>query len=269
MAAARDELEGGLDAAESEWGGTVNHDFGNRKENRELRKAFRPREKQAGKDCDCDRRRRALHGAPSQKLLYDLATATADFSAAIAELNAAYALRDSKAPLRVPPVENYVELFRKNAAAKRASAGRCSPRRSRGCRRGTAAFLYTLNPEAISDSQKFANSLAAGLQRLAEKRPAPELPEPVTLTEKIASIERQINLAKAEIAHLDEQLRPVRRARAASRLGERTREKKEISPSSNRGGRIRFEKGKTGAANCEHKAARRESGKNPAQTQHR
>ena len=161
----------------------------------------------------------ALHGAPSQKLLYDLATATADFSAAIEELNAAYALRDSKAPLRVPPVENYVELFRKNAAAKRDA--RDAARREEAAAAGeAAAFLYTLNPEAISDSQKFANSLAAGLQRLAEKRPAPEPPEPVTLTEKIASIERQINLAKVEVEHLDEQLRPVRRARAASRSGE-------------------------------------------------
>ena len=161
----------------------------------------------------------ALHGAPSQKLLYDLASATADFSAAIEELNAAYALRDSKQPLRVPPVENYVELFRKNAAAKRAAwdAARREEARAAG---ELAAFLHILNPEAISDSQKLANSLAAGLQRLSEKRPEPEPSEPVTLTEKIASIERQINLAKVEVAYLDEQLRPVRRARAASRAGE-------------------------------------------------
>jgi hypothetical protein len=162
-----------------------------------------------------------LHGAPPQKLLYDLATATADFSVAIEELNAAYALRDSKQPaLRVPPVENYIELLKKNAAAKREA--RDAARRSEAEDAGQlAAWLHTIGADDdVSYSQKLANSTAAAARQLSENRPGSEPPAPVTLTEKIASVERQINSAKVEVAYLDEQLRPVRRARAASRLGE-------------------------------------------------
>ena len=163
-----------------------------------------------------------LRGAPPQKLLFDAEAATLDFSAAIEGLNAAYVLRDSKALRRAPPVENYIELFKKNAAAKREA--RDAARREEAAAAGElAAWLHTIGmDENVSDSQKLANSTAAATRQLSEKqkRPEPELTEPVTLTEKIASVERQINLAKVEVAYLDEQLRPVRRARAASRSGE-------------------------------------------------
>jgi hypothetical protein len=165
-----------------------------------------------------------LRGAPPQKLLFDLATATTDLSAAIDELNAAYALRDSKAPRTVPPVENYIELFKKNAATKRAA--RDAARREEAAAAGEAAtWLHTINPEAISDSQKLANSLAAGLQRLSEKRPEPELPEPATPPEKIAACELKINRLRSEIDYASELLRPVRVAQASSRLAELRAEK--------------------------------------------
>jgi hypothetical protein len=161
-----------------------------------------------------------LRGAPPQKLLYDVATATADLSVAIEELNAGYALRDSKAPLRVPPVDNYLVLFRKNAAAKREArdAARWEEAETAG---QLAAWLHTIGADDdVPYSQKLANSTAAAARQLSEKRPESEPPEPTTPSEKISAIERQINLAKFEVAYLDEQLRPVRRARAASRLGE-------------------------------------------------
>jgi hypothetical protein len=165
-----------------------------------------------------------LRGAPPQKLLFDLATATADFSVAIEELNGAYALRDSKAPLRVPPVENYIELFKKSAAAKRAA--RDVARREEAAAAGdVAAWLHTIDPEEIPYSQKAANSIAAGLQRLSEKRPEPELPEPATLPEKIAWVESRINRLKTEIDYGEQQLRPVRVAQASSRLAELRAEK--------------------------------------------
>jgi DNA-binding protein H-NS len=160
-----------------------------------------------------------LHGASSQKLISDVATATTDFSVAINELNAAYLRRDSKAPLTVPPVENYVELFKKSAATRRAA--RDAARREEAAAAGElAAWLHTIDPEAISDSQKLANSLAAGLRRLSEKRPESEPPEPATLTEKITAIELSINRFKSEIDYAAEQLRPVRIARSSSRRGE-------------------------------------------------
>jgi hypothetical protein len=165
-----------------------------------------------------------LRGAPPQKLLFDVATATADLSVAIDELNGAYALRDSKAPLTVPPVENYIELFKKNAAAKRAA--RDAARREEAAAVGeVAAWLHTLEPEAIPYSQKAANSIAAGLQRLSEKRPEPELPEPATLPEKIAACELEINRLRSEIDYASELLRPVRVAQASSRLAELRAEK--------------------------------------------
>jgi hypothetical protein len=160
-----------------------------------------------------------LRGGPPEKLIYDSKAAMAEFAVAVENLNEAYARRDSKAPLTVPPVENYVDLFKKSAVTKRAA--RDAARREEAAAAGeVAAWLHTIDPEAIPYSQKVASSIVAGLQRLSEKRPESEPPEPTTPSEKVSAIERQINLAKVEVAYLDEQLRPVRRARAASRSGE-------------------------------------------------
>jgi len=160
-----------------------------------------------------------LRGSPPEKLMYDSKAAMADFAAAMENLNEAYARRESKAPLRVPPVENYIELFRKSAAAKRAA--RDAARREEAAAAGeAAAWLHTIDPEAIPDSQKLANSLAAGLRRLSEKRPEPELPEPATLTETIAACELKINRLRSEVDYASELLRPVRLAQSSSRLGE-------------------------------------------------
>jgi hypothetical protein len=112
-----------------------------------------------------------------------------------------------------------LELFRKNAAAKRAA--RDAARREEAETVGQlAAWLHTIGADDDSDSQKLANSTAAATRQLSEKRPAAEPPEPVTLPEKITSVEGRINRLKTEIDYGEQQLRPVRVAQASSRLAE-------------------------------------------------
>jgi hypothetical protein len=158
----------------------------------------------------------ALHGAPSQKLLYDLASATADFSAAIEELNAAYALRDSKQPpRRVPPAENYLELFRKNAAAKR--EGRDAARREEA----EAAAKETYDAALRASTRP----IAPVAPRRFELEPPPR-PANTSLQDVIDEIESRINRMTAEISALEKP------GEYSGILGlKRAREKKEIKAS--------------------------------------
>ena len=155
-----------------------------------------------------------LHGAPSQKLVHDLATATADFSVTISELNAAYALRVSK-QLAVPPAENYFELFRKNAAAKREARDAARREEAEAAAKETydAALRANTRPIAPVAPRRF------------EPEPPPR-PANTSLQDVIDEIESRINRVTAEISVLEKP------GDSGGILGlRRAREKKEIRPS--------------------------------------
>ena len=130
-----------------------------------------------------------LRGTPPQKLLFDLATATADFSVAIEELNAAYALRDSKQPAHpVPPVENYIELFKKNAAAKRAALA--------SAREEEAQAAAKITYDAVIRAS--APPIVPVVPRRFEPAPLPR-PATCTLQDVIDEVEIRINRVTGEI----------------------------------------------------------------------
>ena len=134
-----------------------------------------------------------LHGAPSQKLLYDVATVTAEFSVVIDELNSAYLLRDSKQPpRRIPPAENYLELFRKNAAAKREARDAARREEAEAAAKETydAALRASTRPIAPVAPRRF--------------EPEPPLPPANTsLQDVIDEIESRINRVTAELSALE------------------------------------------------------------------
>ncbi len=135
----------------------------------------------------------ALHGAPPQKLLYDLATATADLSVAIDELHSSYLLRDSKQPTRpVPSAEAYIELFKKNAAAKREA--RDAARREEA----EAAAKETYDAALRASTRPIA---PVALRRF-EPEPPPR-PANTSLQDVIDEIELRINRVTAEISALE------------------------------------------------------------------
>ena len=132
-----------------------------------------------------------LHGAPSQKLVHDLATATVDFSVTISELNTAYALRVSKQSA-VPPAENYLELFRKNAAAKREAWDAARREEAEAAAKETydAALRANTRPIAPVAPRRF------------EPEPLPR-PTNTSLQDVIDEIESRINRMTAEIRVLE------------------------------------------------------------------
>lgn len=74
--------------------------------------------------------------------------------------------------------------------------------------------------DLIPYAEKLSRSTLCAVEQLSKKRAEPELAEPRTLAEKITSVEIRINRLTAEIAYLEDQLRPWRLEQAASRLGE-------------------------------------------------
>jgi hypothetical protein len=157
-----------------------------------------------------------LHGAPSQKLFYDLATATADLSVAIDALNAAYVLRDSKQPPRhVPPAESYIELFKKNAAAKRAALASAREEEAQ-------AAAQTTYDSAIRAS---APPITPVAPRRFEPKPLAR-PAACELQDVIDEIECRLNKVSGEIFAMEKP------GESSGILGlKRAREEKEIKAS--------------------------------------
>jgi len=157
-----------------------------------------------------------LRGAVPQKLLFDAEAATQDFSVAIEELNSAYLLRDSKKPpLRVPSAENYVALFKRNAAAKREALDAAREEEARRLAKETydAALRANTRPIAPVAPRRF------------EPTP-PARPATCSLQDVIDEIENKINRVTAEISALKKP------GESGGILGlRRAREKKEIKAS--------------------------------------
>jgi hypothetical protein len=149
-------------------------------------------------------------GKAVAKLAAEVADEKSLFASAIENLNQAYARRDSKTPLVVPPLDHYLELFRKNAAAKREAQD--SARRDEVSERIQRATIPENHVVQIREAE-----LAIARGHRVEPEPPARSTSPQDLVDEL---EVKINRLKSEIDYADEQLRPVRVAQASSRLAE-------------------------------------------------
>jgi hypothetical protein len=154
---------------------------------------------------------------PSQRFKIDqqisaaeirLSDARERFENAAAELREAYSWRGGA----VPSVDTQIDIESKAPVFEE---------ESEVVRQlGLETALRKVQEDAIPYSTKLAVTTALAVTRVFRKQSEPIIAEPVTLPEKIAACERNINRTRSEIDFFVERLRPWRLLRTSSRLGE-------------------------------------------------
>jgi hypothetical protein len=152
-------------------------------------------------------------GKNTAKLAADLERDIESFAESIENRNKSYALRNPSTP-PVPPVEHFLELFKKNAAMKRAAlnAARHEEAEARARETYDAALRASARP------------IAPVAPRRAEPPPEPSRPtcgDP--LQDEINELEVRLNKALCELDYLDVKIRSLKLARMAENLSARAK----------------------------------------------